>query len=54
MHIYIYIYTILNYIINAPKFFGASVLSSGSFDVVFVKVIQYYNYLNYVTQQMVL
>jgi len=35
--IYIHI-IILNYITNAPTFFGACAPSSGSFDIVFAKV----------------
>jgi len=38
---YIYIYTkILNYITNAPTWFRASALPSGSFVTAFVKVIK--------------
>jgi hypothetical protein len=32
---------ISNYITNAPTCFGASALSSGSFDIAFAKVIKY-------------
>jgi len=39
---------ILDYITNAPKCFGASAPSSGNFDIVFAKVIEYENYYNYV------
>jgi len=37
---YIYI-KILNYITNAPTCFSASAPSSGSFDIVFAKIIKY-------------
>jgi len=40
-HICVYIKT-LNYIINAPTCFGASALSSGSYDIAFAKVIKCY------------
>ena len=38
MHIYI---KILDYIKNAPTYFGASATSSGSFDVGFAKGMKY-------------
>jgi hypothetical protein len=40
-HTHIYIYILLNYIANAPTCFGASAPSSGSFGIVFAKVIKY-------------
>ena len=41
-HIFMYIYIyILNYITNAPTCFGACAPSSGSFDIVFDKVIKH-------------
>jgi len=42
--------TILNYITNAPTYFGASAPSAGRFDIAFAKVIKYLNYLNYIKQ----
>jgi hypothetical protein len=39
-HIYIYIYA-LNYITNAPTYFGVSVQFSRSFDIAFDKLINY-------------
>ena len=42
MSLYIYI-TILNYITNATACFGASALSSESFDTVFAKVINFFS-----------
>ena len=41
---YIYIYIkIFNYIESASTYFGASAPSSGSFDIAFDKVINYWN-----------
>jgi hypothetical protein len=40
IHTYIYI-TILNDITNAPTCFGAFAPPSGSFDIVFAKIIKY-------------
>jgi len=40
-YIYIYIKILLHYITNAPTCFGTSVPPSGSFNIVFDKVIKY-------------